>query len=248
MWPLEELKTFGYLNFYSHIPCGMWRDWQCNYGLRRHFYSHIPCGMWLVFAPYALYYNKFLLTHPVWDVTPSVKVTLFVLTISTHTSRVGCDIPATATLLIACYFYSHIPCGMWQCGFCSVNYSFKNFYSHIPCGMWHRNQNKRMYHRNFYSHIPCGMWLGLRQRMGSRQRISTHTSRVGCDYMAVATENKPKFLLTHPVWDVTILAMNSVLQSKNFYSHIPCGMWQHYPSNLRNLLLFLLTHPVWDVT
>ena len=35
--------------------------------------------------------KKFLLTHPVWDVTPGQLVLLAHPEISTHTSRVGCD-------------------------------------------------------------------------------------------------------------------------------------------------------------
>ena len=35
--------------------------------------------------------SKFLLTHPVWDVTITHRTDLENLTISTHTSRVGCD-------------------------------------------------------------------------------------------------------------------------------------------------------------
>ena len=32
------------------------------------------------------------------------------------------------------------------------------------------------------------------------------------------------FLLTHPVWDVTDSCENIGMQAVNFYSHIPCGM------------------------
>ena len=99
----------------------------------------------------------FLLTHPVWDVT----LMLFYLfhafcNISTHTSRVGCD------LLI--YFFELV------------------------------------------------------------SNISTHTSRVGCDARAADGSMRDAFLLTHPVWDVTIwMKLRSVTDQ------------------------FLLTHPVWDV-
>ena len=56
--------------------------------------------------------------------------------------------------------------------------------------------------------------------------ISTHTSRVGCDkFHVVNIDDMLKFLLTHPVWDVTYILLTLVLP-----------------------LLFLLTHPVWDVT
>ena len=48
------------------------------------------------------YTTKFLLTHPVWDVTLKQRVFLDSLGISTHTSRVGCDYPQ---LLIVLFFY-----------------------------------------------------------------------------------------------------------------------------------------------
>ena len=78
------------------------------------------------------------------------------------------------------------------------------------------------------------------------------------------------FLLTHPVWDVNLQWTRWGSEEKDFYSHIPCGMWQisipmetynkhfysHIPcgmwlyaSKLRlRAITFLLTHPVWDVT
>ena len=57
-------------------------------------------------------------------------------------------------------------------------------------------------------------------------KISTPTSRVGCDAEGLVYDMfSEEFLLTHPVWDVTLL-----------------------PSVLNAILSFLLTHPVWDVT
>ena len=35
--------------------------------------------------------KQFLLTHPVWDVTPPTTERAVLFDISTHTSRVGCD-------------------------------------------------------------------------------------------------------------------------------------------------------------
>ena len=55
--------------------------------------------------------------------------------------------------------------------------------------------------------------------------ISTHTSRVGCDSIPLCLHSSGTFLLTHPVWDVTITGLNGL-----------------------TFILFLLTHPVWDVT
>ena len=108
-----DSRTVHY-NFYSHIPCGMWR-YNHNRGYRKpNFYSHIPCGMWLSYDRNNSHSCIFLLTHPVWDVTKilwtfttilvnfyshipcgmwrfrrTVRIHFFL--ISTHTSRVGCD-------------------------------------------------------------------------------------------------------------------------------------------------------------
>ena len=57
-------------------------------------------------------------------------------------------------------------------------------------------------------------------------RISTHTSRVGCDDCAG--------FVTYVL--------------RNFYSHIPCGMWHYTRLIGKPTRTFLLTHPVWDVT
>ena len=111
---------------------------------------------------------------------------------------------ALARALEQADFYSHIPCGMWHNGFLLHSTNCPNFYSHIPCGMW-RSRNKPAYaHRfYFYSHIPCGMWLSC---LWFCQRYF-------------------QFLLTHPVWDVTICFISLFMKYFDFYSHIPCGMW-----------------------
>ena len=122
-------------NFYSHIPCGMWRGcnrsywgitgfllthpvWdvtQCKWVvfLQSYFYSHIPCGMWL----------------------PQEAISPCLSSISTHTSRVGCDRINPARTIRPWNFYSHIPCGMWLYTY-FVSKWVNHFYSHIPCGMW----------------------------------------------------------------------------------------------------------------
>ena len=79
-----------------------------------------------------------------------------------------------------------------------------HFYSHIPCGMWRIRLYLHLCCRlDFYSHIPCGMW-----------RTSSG-----------ATNGNFLFLLTHPVWDVTLRESVTMF-----------------------FIAFLLTHPVWDVT
>ena len=223
----QIMFTFSILlfHFYSHIPCGMWLSYIWSIKITKiisthtsrvgcdrytdwseilviNFYSHIPCGMWPQWQYSTAIWQKFLLTHPVWDVTQSQLNTRRGGTISTHTSRVGCDIGkinpdllpdiSTHTSRVGCdvirrklalfslYFYSHIPCGMWR---------WVGVMTHTA--------------GNFYSHIPCGMWQSGR----------LHRAR----YL--------KFLLTHPVWDVTYPPNILKIFCFYFYSHIPCGMW-----------------------
>ena len=145
--------------------------------------------------------------------------------ISTHTSRVGCDCMHPHKRKEESNFYSHIPCGMWpKSGFApNVIAAFllthpvwdvtnntgrvrkesqiSTHTSRVGCD---RSANGfKITNLNFYSHIPCGMWLDTIYRTVTSWAISTHTSRVGCDLGTV----KLSISLT------------------NFYSHIPCGMW-----------------------
>ena len=134
----QIMFTFSILlfHFYSHIPCGMWLSYIWSIKITKiisthtsrvgcdrytdwseilviNFYSHIPCGMWLRQYLCSLQYFSFLLTHPVWDVTPTEAAPTPTRGISTHTSRVGCDPECLPCLLLYFHFYSHIPCGMW---------------------------------------------------------------------------------------------------------------------------------------
>ena len=129
-----------------------------------------------------------------------------------------------------------------------------HFYSHIPCGMWRIRLYLHLCCRlDFYSHIPCGMWrTSSGATNGNFLFLLTHpvwdvTLRESVTMFFIA------FLLTHPVWDVTpFLGLCDVLKlisthtsrvgcdfcqscwfisKSDFYSHIPCGMWQS-PLNL----------------
>ena len=78
--------------------------------------------------------KKFLLTHPVWDVTYYFWFSREVIEISTHTSRVGCDekqgIDYIPTIHISTHT-SRVGCDADD----SEKIGERNFYSHIPCGM-----------------------------------------------------------------------------------------------------------------
>ena len=51
-------------------------------------------------------------------------------------------------------------------------------------------------------------------------KISTHTSRVGCDSASWSSfSGLARFLLTHPVWDVTQYAMDKLDMEKEISTH-----------------------------
>ena len=215
--------------------------------------------------------DEFLLTHPVWDVTDCNPDKTIWKGISTHTSRVGCDIAFAILINPVINFYSHIPCGMWlffrtlsstpsqfllthpvwdvTFVICHCPLSSWYFYSHIPCGMWRNRCHSSTGGYDFYSHIPCGMWP-LRSNVSHKLLyISTHTSRVGCDVKAKAEEMGRTTISTHTS-RVGCDGDNRgwISDTKYFYSHIPCGMWPLMPFSTSVAFSFLLTHPVWDVT
>ena len=123
----------------------------------------------------------FLLTHPVWDVTLTSVAGLPECKISTHTSRVGCDICDCFARYDLSNFYSHIPCGMWpEYDFVVLKAQLISTHtSRVGCD-WLYALGLINHHENFYSHIPCGMWPSV-GKTTPVNNISTHTSRVGCD-------------------------------------------------------------------
>ena len=147
---------------------------------------------------------RFLLTHPVWDVTRDWSSLELQHSISTHTSRVGCDsagIPLGSPGYI--FLLTH---PVWDVT------PFLYIISINPI--------------NFYSHIPCGMWPSSRIFSIASPTISTHTSRVGCD-LHCQTCITCSYISTHTSrvgCDAIPYASSKVFCY--FYSHIPCGMWQ----------------------
>ena len=184
----QIMFTFSILlfHFYSHIPCGMWLSYIWSIKITKiisthtsrvgcdrytdwseilviNFYSHIPCGMWPQWQYSTAIWQKFLLTHPVWDVTRKIFLRKKIWN-----------------------FYSHIPCGMWPI---QRKPSFKefDFYSHIPCGMW--LLGSLFYANDYLFLLTHPVWDVTSRLPLLRQRllISTHTSRVGCDIISKIT-------------------------------------------------------------
>ena len=147
------------------------------------------------------------------------------VTISTHTSRVGCDIKDEYTAYCFNDFYSHIPCGMWHKRQFPKNEWFIFLLTHP---VWDVTVSVSVYTATTListhtSRVGCDYPY---HSISMTSSISTHTSRVGCDNVAEWSGSAEAwFLLTHPVWDVTLT-----------------------PKRHSLILEFLLTHPVWDVT
>ena len=130
--------------------------------------------------------SKFLLTHPVWDVTVHNHLLRVWAFISTHTSRVGCDaFPYTHASPFCEFLLTH---PVWDVT-CLLLYNYlmhttiSTHTSRVGCDVniiccisapirfllthpvWDVT----------YSHLDNGLLT----------EISTHTSRVGCDYVTV---------------------------------------------------------------
>ena len=204
MWPIRFILTNPKINFYSHIPCGMWHLYPIKSNPLLYFYSHIPCGMWL---------NAF----------DASSVGVY---ISTHTSRVGCDQchrtrPKSEDCIST--HTSRVGCDLFVC----KCHAFQKFLlTHPVWDVTHWTLNNLAESNHFYSHIPCGMWPARTQKHMHTSVISTHTSRVGCD-AACSCVNPSKSISTHT-------------------SRVGCDVGQSGTNFLRKK--FLLTHPVWDVT
>ena len=156
-------------------------DWNC-FCCCWYFYSHIPCGMWQYAYDVIKKGEKFLLTHPVWDVTEKQQsfpsLLKFLLThpvwdvtmcrnsvhinvkISTHTSRVGCDIlildPQNEFKIST--HTSRVGCDKIKLRFLPM-YGISTHTSRVGCDKQLVIPNEQVF------------------------EISTHTSRVGCDLM-----------------------------------------------------------------
>ncbi len=138
-----------------------------------------------------------------WDVTTILGIFKPIRKISTHTSRVGCDYCRNYRNYPRSIISTHtsrVGCDLYRSRR-SYHFLISTHTSRVGCDQEELQQKDRDLH--FYSHIPCGMWP-----------IQSNDGLI-----------IKKFLLTHPVWDVT-------------------GFISAYTPSC----LFLLTHPVWDVT
>ena len=130
--------------------------------------------------------------------------------------------------LVTVYFYSHIPCGMWQePSWESLDLlEISTHTSRVGCDTVNGADNPEEW-GFLLTHPVWDVTPNRTRKRPTMRKISTHTSRVGCDGERKDLFRRGKgFLLTHPVWDVTKSVLHCPFRRKNFYSHIPCGMWR----------------------
>ena len=124
------------------------------------------------------------------------------MSISTHTSLVGCDESLFKPIICFLYFYSHIPCGMWH--FLSDT---------IIADAWFLLTHP-LWDVTYFLDILCIFLV-----------ISTHTSLVGCDSHIVGRANLTYNFYSHIPCGMWQRGSGRNMPTQNFYSHIPCGMW-----------------------
>ena len=124
---------------------------------------------------------QFLLTHPVWDVTIEELKATASIKISTHTSRVGCDEGNAQMLRRDFIFLLTHPVWDVTCWWCCCVHHNKFLLTHPVWDVTEALAVSLEENGNFYSHIPCGMWPKPKEEPKKMIKISTHTSRVGCD-------------------------------------------------------------------
>ena len=181
MWQIIKESLKAGKNFYSHIPCGMWQIFINISCINRKFLLTHP--VWDVTMLWQLTDNQciFLLTHPVWDVTAQTAFKKFFDHISTHTSRVGCDEKTRVCGKGRLQFLLTHP--VWDVTrfwiFYKRTQTISTHTSRVGCDQY--KEGGEYEEKHFYSHIPCGMWPVMLFNNLMSAKISTHTSRVGCD-------------------------------------------------------------------
>ena len=182
MWRLKAEQGIQEIDFYSHIPCGMWHCKEVKAYAKETISTHtsrVGCDSWKC-------------------------IRKWIHDISTHTSRVGCDLFFEVSDFFYLKFYSHIPCGMWHHKLWQ-RWLYRSFLLTHPVWdvTWRRYCENSYCNRFLLTHpvwdvtdlrgFGCSsikefllthpVWDVTLSMQSSLlvHRISTHTSRVGCD-------------------------------------------------------------------
>ena len=123
--------------------------------------------------------------------------------ISTHTSRVGCDthpvLPTQSGHMISTHT-SRVGCDLLIYFFELVS-NISTHTSRVGCDNMDEIAIRDGSISTHTSRVGCERSIFSAYPNNS---ISTHTSRVGCESNEVRQTTTNTFLLTHPVWDVTL--------------------------------------------
>ena len=149
----------------------------------------------------------------------------FMADISIHTSREGCDYILDGGWLTVQNFNPHIPWGMWQLPFYTVDST-----------SW------------FQSTHPVRDVTWIKRFRQSNECISIHTSREGCDYITGTVQNNTNNFNPHIPWGMWPGCPGGLIWLTHFNPHIPWGMWPRACRVVGLTMQFQSTHPVRDVT
>ena len=198
------VATGGWENFYSHAPCGTWRNRKQFNALKWHFYSHAPCGTWRGSGSVCGRWSRFLLTRPLRDVTFTEAILCGTTAISTHTPLAGRDNLLVDDKIPISLFLLTRPLRdvtrIWGHGIQDLIFLLTRPLRDVT----------------FWRSAVCG-----------QVKISTHTPLAGRDTVDLCYKIVIfRFLLTRPLRDVTWVPAREQTEIEDFYSHAPCGTWR----------------------
>ena len=137
-------------------------------------------------------------THPVRGATFSVGSVCRVMSISIHAPRAGCDSAAGAAASDRRHFNPRTPCGVRLGLYVTVSRSGSYFNPRTPCGVRHEVIfNKPRNKDTFQSTHPV---RGATQRdlyYQTKQQISIHAPRAGCDHDPRSDRRRPDGISIH---------------------------------------------------
>ena len=192
-------------------------------------------------------YSKFLLTHPVWDVTSRWRIILcwqkFLLTHPVWDVTLSSLVWGTTRRFLLTHPVWDVTCN-FNC--CCSNDNISTHTSRVGCDdltqqefanklgfllthpVWDvtRSYSQTSSEATISTHtsrvgcdLTCRNWCLF-------FRISTHTSRVGCDSETITHVDTANDFYSHIPCGMWLTAVNLFPLLSYFYSHIPCGMWR----------------------
>ena len=207
--------------FNPRIPYGMRLTRRNSPNCSTYFNPRIPYGMRRASMHVPVHVLEFQSTHPVWDATTPPAVVCWMLTISIHASRMGCDIRLHGWRYLFDYFNPRIPYGMRQLFKLGCQPRF-DFNPRIPYGMRRSRETGGMQSPKISIHASRMGCDAKRRYHSGWSGISIHASRMGCDPSSYCdcpslSNFNPRipYGMRHVAWrDARLLVMISIHASR----------------------------------